>query len=293
MKGRITMKTERKGRVWLKWISGATLAAWVGAPGCFAQDESFVEVAEIEEAEIVSGENVGWGGIDFAKAENILSGMDYSASFGWYSRYVCEGIDCWDTGYFVGTLGASYDDRWFFRFWYGLADGHNNAGERCGETKLRVDYKLSLGALDIIPWFEQSFIRQDNDRGVPRPGVKTVYRINDIFSAGTDFYWQDYDLATGDRGKFRGYYAAYVAAHYAMNDQLAFDASIRYGYNGGYVQQAPHGSNSLDYTLGATYALSDYCALEATLAYSQALTALRHEDLGDELYGGLGIRFAY
>lgn len=288
------MKTKQKGRAWEKLIAGIAVVALAGTPSCFAQDSELGEAVEDFEMEnLTFSWDLPRGGIDFEKAEGILDKMDYSASFGWNSRYVCEGIDCWDTGYFVGTLNASYDDRWFFRFWYGIAEGSNDAGERCGETKLRVDYKLSLGTLDIIPWFEQSFIRQDNDRGVPRPGIKTVYRINDIFSAGTDFYWQDYDLETGERGKFRGYYAAYVAAHYDVNDMLALDASVRYGYNGGYVQRAPHGSNALDYTVGATYALSEHCAIEATLAYSQALTTLRHEDLGDEFYGGLAVRFAY
>lgn len=276
------MKTTLTGRNWKKWISGIAFAAGLGVPVCFAQNGS-----------IASDEDAQWGGIDFSKAENILSEMDYSARVGWYSRYVCEGVDCWDTGYVVGILDASYDNRWFFRFWYGVADGHNKAGKRCGETKLRVDYKLSLGALEIIPWFEQSFIRQDEEHGIPRPGLKTVYHINDIFSAGTDFYWQDNELESGDRKEFRGYYGAYVAAHYEMTERLTLDASIRYGYNGGYVQSAAHGSNALDYTLGAAYAFSDWCAVEATLAYSQALTALRHEDLGDEFYGGVGIRLSY
>lgn len=231
-------------------------------------------------------------GIDFGKARDLLSETEYTATIGWYSRYVCEGIDCWDTGYSLLTLGASYQDRWFFKFWYGVADGHKD-GERCGETKLRVDYKLSLGTLDLIPWFEQSFIHQDDNHGIPRPGLKTAYHITDVFSAGTDFYWQDNDGATGDRGKFRGYYGIYVAAHYAVDERLSLDANIRYGYNGGYVQSAAHGSNALDYTLGASYALTDWCAVDATVAYSQALTALRHEDLGDEFYAGVSLRFTY
>lgn len=276
------METQSKGKKRKLYISGLSLAVCLGAPVCFAQDEISTPAASAQ-----------WGGIDFEKAERLLSEMDYSARLGWYSRYVCEGIDCWDTGYFVGILDASYDDRWFFRFWYGVADGRNDAGTRCGETKLRVDYKLSLGTLDIIPWFEQSFIHQDGNHGIPRPGLKTVYRINDIFSAGTDFYWQDNDLDSGDRRKFRGYYGLYAAAHYTMSEQLTLDASVRYGYNGGYVQRAGHGSNSLDYTLGAAYAFTDRCALEGMLAYSQALTALRHEDLGNEFYGGVGIRFSY
>lgn len=232
-------------------------------------------------------------GIDFKKAEDIFSEMDYTATVGWYSKYVCEGIDCWDAGYGLVTLGASYQDRWFFKFWYGVADGHDAAGDRCGETKLRVDYKLALGALDVIPWFEQSFIHQDDDHGIPRPGLKTAYHFNEVFSAGTDFYWQDNDGATGDRGKFRGYYGVYAAAHYDVDERLSLDASVRYGYNGGYVQRAPRGSNALDYTLGASYALTDWCAVDATVAYSQALTALRHEDLGDEFYAGVSLRFSY
>ncbi len=276
------METQSKRKIRKLCISGVALAAWLGAPVCFAQGEISTP-----------GVNAQWGGIDFEKAESFLSEMDYSARLGWYSRYVCEGIDCWDAGYVVGTLDAIYDNRLFFRFWYGVADGRNDAGARCGETKLRIDYKLSLGALDIIPWFEQSFIHQDGDHGIPRPGLKTVYRINDIFAAGTDFYWQDNELESGDRRKFRGYYGLYAAAHCAVNEQLTLDASVRYGYNGGYVQRAEHGSNSLDYTLGAVYALTDWCAIEGTLAYSQALTALRHEDLGDVLYGGVGIRLSY
>lgn len=235
--------------------------------------------------------NLADAGLDFGDAENIFREMDYTATFGWYSRYVCEGIDCWDTGYALATLGASYRDRWFFKIWYGVADGHNDAGDRCGETKLRVDYKMSLGVLDVIPWFEQSFIHQDNDHGIPRPGLKTALRLTEIFSAGTDFYWQD--DRSPERGKFRGYYGIYAAAHYDFDEKLSFDASLRYGYNGGYVSRAAHGSNALDYTLGASYAVADWFFIDATLAYSQALTSLRHEDLGDEFYGGISARFVY
>ena len=235
----------------------------------------------------------GWQGIDFAKAENIFSEMDYTATAGWYSRYVCEGIDLWGTGYGLVTLGASYDDRWFFGFWYGTTDKKAPTGERYGETKLRIDYKFSLGALEIIPWFEQSFVHQANDHGIPRPGIKTVFRLTDILSTGTDFYWQDNDGATGERGKFRGYYAVYLAADYELNENLSVRASVRYGYNGGYVQRADHGSNALDYTLAASYAISDWWNIDALVTYSQGLTVLRHEDLGDELYGGVSVRFTY
>lgn len=283
------MKSKHLNKAWKKWIPAIALATFTGIPICNAQDAPVTETVLIEEIDLPENQRASAS----EEVRTILDDMKYSASLGWYSRYVCEGVDCWDTGYFAASLEADYRDRWFFRFWYGLADGHNNDGERCGETKLRIAYKCSLGAMDIIPWFEQSFIRQDNDRGIPRPGIKTVYHINEIFSAGTDFYWQDYDLATENRGKFRGYYAAYIAAHYAMNEQLSFDASLRYGYNGGYVQLAPHGSNALDYMLGASYALSKHCAIEAMLAYSQALTSLRHADLGDEFYGGIGLRLMY
>lgn len=270
-----------------KFFAAAALSAFAALPA-FAQEDGAAPLAGTPSP--AASQPLG---IDFRKAEDIFSEMNYTATVGWYSKYVCEGIDCWDAGYGLVTLGASYQDRWFFKFWYGVADGHNDAGDRCGETKLRVDYKLALGALDVIPWFEQSFIHQDNDHGIPRPGLKTVYHITDIFSAGTDFYWQDNDGATGDRGKFRGYYGVYVAAHYDVDERLSLDANIRYGYNGGYVQSAAHGSNALDYTLCASYALTDWCAVDATVAYSQALTELRHEDLGDEFYAGVSLRFSY
>ncbi len=275
-------------------LAAVTAIAICGAGTTAAQDIAAVDIEDlvlIDRSPEVS--LYGLRGIDFSKAENIFYAMNYSVTAGWYSRYVCEGVDLWGTGYGFVTLGANYDDRWFFRFWYGATEKHAPDGEHYGETKLRVDYRLGLGSLEIIPWFEQSFVRQENDRGIPRPGIKTVLHLTDILSAGTDFYWQDNDGATGERGKFRGYYAVYLSAAYDLSEVLSVNASVRYGYNGGYVQRAAHGSNALDYTLAASYAVSDWWNIDALIAYSQGLTVLRSEDLGDELYGGVSVRFTY
>lgn len=273
-------------------IAAATLIA--GTLPANAQEEESIDISEFVLIQPATDVPVyGWQGIDFEKAESIFSEMTYTATAGWYSRYVCEGVDLWGTGYGVVTLGANYDNRWFLGFWYGKTEKNAPNGRNYGETKLRLDYKISLGSLEIIPWFEQSFVHQANNHGIPRPGVKTVFHLTDIFSAGTDFYWQDSDEITGERGKFLGYYAVYVAANYAPTEDLSFNAVIRYGYNGGYVHHVPHGSNAIDYTLSASYAISDWWNIDALIAYSQALTVLRHEDLGDELYGGISLRFTY
>lgn len=280
--------TKEKGRKVLVAFALSALIAPFSAAG--TEDPVVAEFVEVDELTV---ESESRRGVDFSPLENMISEMEYTGSVGWYSKYVCEGLDRWGAGYFNLTLGADYQDRWHFGFWYGIADGYDSHGDRCGEIKLQMSYKIPMGSLDIIPWFEQSFIRQNNDRGVPRPGIKTAYHFNEFITAGTDFYWQDYDLETGERGEFRGYYTAYISGVYDVTDFLSLEGSLRYGYNGGYVQSARHGSNALDYLLTANWKLCDYCAISGTLGFSQALTVLRQEDRGDEFFAGLALNFSY
>ena len=170
---------------------------------------------------------------------------------GWASKYECEGLDLWDGSLCAFVPEIQYRE-WVGKIWYGVSTDHQNHAE----LKYRLDYVKELGNWTVMPWYEHSFVFP-GDKGIPRPGLKTTYRFSDRWFAGTDLYWQ-YNNHT-----FRGYYAAFAGLHEEIADCVRVDATIRYGYNGGYVGPVVHhGSNALDYNLSFTFRATSRLTVE-------------------------------
>lgn len=200
---------------------------------------------------------------------------------GWGSKYECEGINAWETGYSFYMAQAHYNSL-SFATWYGVADSANH-----GEFKLRLDYKRDIGSLTINPWYEHSFVAP-GDYGVPRPGIELTWHFNETLFAGTNFYWQ----YNRDNNKFRGFYAVFVGGHYELTKRLFLDTTIRYGYNGGYVAAVNHhGSNNMDFNSTFTWTFTDRISLDIFANYALALTTVRQSRLGNDFYYGASLRF--
>lgn len=201
---------------------------------------------------------------------------------GWASKYECEGIDLWDGSLCMFIPEIQYKE-WVGKIWYGVSTDHRNHAE----LKYRLDYVKELGNWTIMPWYEHSFVFPGN-KGIPRPGLKTTYHFSDRWFAGTDLYWQ-YNNHT-----FRGYYAAFAGIHEEIGHCVRVDATVRYGYNGGYVGPVVHhGSNALDYNLSFTFRVTCRLTVELFTNFSQALTVVRQRDLGDDFYYGINLKYTF
>ena len=201
---------------------------------------------------------------------------------GWASKYECEGLDLWDGSLCAFVPEIQYRE-WVGKIWYGVSTDHQNHAE----LKYRLDYVKELGNWTVMPWYEHSFVFP-GDKGIPRPGLKTTYRFSDRWFAGTDLYWQ-YNNHT-----FRGYYAAFAGLHEEIADCVRVDATIRYGYNGGYVGPVVHhGSNALDYNLRFTFRATSRLTVELFTNFSQALTVLSRKGLGNDFYYGINLKYTF
>lgn len=211
--------------------------------------------------------------------DKLTLGMDTV----WANRYVGEGVDLWeDSGIMGTTLRANYKDI-TLKTWYGTSDN----GSNFGELKFRGEYIKELENWTIMPWFEQSFVFPGN-KGIPRPGIKTTYHLNETYFVGTDLYWQH------NNSVFRGYYSTFFGGQVLLAKDLMFNATIRYGYNGGYVGPAvAHGSNAIEYFNTLAYKFNDTFSIDIFANYAQALTTLKHADKGDLFYYGFNLHFDF
>lgn len=201
---------------------------------------------------------------------------------GWASKYEGEGIDLWESSLCTFVPEIQYKE-WVGKIWYGVSTEPGNASE----LKYRLDYVKELGNWTVMPWYEHSFVFPGN-RGIPRPGLKTTYHFSDRWFAGTDLYWQ-YNNDT-----FRGYYAVFAGIHEDIAHCVRVDASIRYGYNGGYVgPQVHHGSNAMDYNLSFTFRVTCRLTVELFTNFSQALTVVKQSGLGNDFYYGLNLKYTF
>lgn len=211
--------------------------------------------------------------------EHIKLGMDTV----WATRYVGEGVDLWeDSGIIGATLRATYKD-FSVKTWYGVSDN----GSNFGELKFRAQYIKELEKWTIMPWFEQSFVFPGNN-GIPRPGIKTTYHLNETYFVGTDLYWQH------NNNVFRGYYSTFFGGQVLLTKDLMFNTTIRYGYNGGYVgPTVAHGSNAIDYFTTLAYKVNDSFSFDIFVNYAQALTSLKQADKGNLFYYGFNLHFEF
>ena len=214
-----------------------------------------------------------------AKEDKVLYGVDSV----WANRYVGEGVDLWDGSGILGATARATYKEFTAKTWYGVSDDGSNHGE----LKFRAEYIKELENWTLMPWFEQSFVFPGN-KGIPRPGFKATYHLNETYFAGTDFYWQH------NNSVFRGYYSAFFGGQVNITDDLAFNATLRYGYNGGYVGPAvAHGSNALDYFTTLSYKINNSFSIDIFANYAQALTTLKHANKGDLFYYGINLHYDF
>lgn len=211
------------------------------------------------------------------------SEVDFGLDSVWANKYVGEGIDLWNGSGIVGATARATYQGFTAQTWYGVSDNGSNHGE----LKFRAAHVTELEKWTIMPWFEQSFVFPGN-KGIPRPGIKVTYHLNETYFTGVDFYWQH------NNGVFRGYYSTFFGGQVQITDKVRFNSTVRYGYNGGYVGPGiGHGSNALDYFNTLAYKFNDHFNMDVFVNYAQALTTLRQADKNGIFYYGINFHYDF
>ena len=209
--------------------------------------------------------------------------VDFGLDSVWANKYVGEGIDLWNGSGIVGATARATYQGFTAKTWYGVSDN----GSNYGELKFRGEYIKELEDWTIMPWFEQSFVFPGN-KGIPRPGIKLTYHLNETYFTGTDFYWQH------NNSVFRGYYSVFFGGQVQITDNIRFNSTIRYGYNGGYVGPGiGHGSNAIDYFNTLAYKFNDHFNMDIFANYAQALTTLRNAGKSGIFYYGINFHYDF
>ncbi len=205
----------------------------------------------------------------------------YTLTAGWTSKYVTEGIDCVPGSSIWEVAPSVACKNWTLSAWY--ASGVSQSYE---ELDLVLSYTFKNGDWTFTPWYEHQ-IYFTPDYNVANPAFTVAYALNDWLTVGADAQWKI------EHKVMEGYYDLFVQATWTPLENLTINPLVRLGYNSGYNTTADDGANCIDYSLKATYALTDNISVSALIYYTQAATVLRRANLGNEFVYGAYINLNF
>lgn len=196
---------------------------------------------------------------------------------GWRSRYVTQGVDNLRHGGIFTVAPSIEYNNFNFAVWYAYADRENFR-----ELDLVLSYPFKFDKLTITPMYQHFFFYPDDSNSAV-PALVFEYQALDWLVVGADA-----NVRISD-GRGNGYYTGFVRATWQLCDKVSLVSSAVYGFNGGYVTGVDEGSETLDYRVALVYHPAEKWRCLISANYNQALSSLRHADLGGQFWYGVRV----